>query len=238
MSLFFILGFLLLFLQFFKINSNFFFDTIYSDVVNTTVNMTILSDNKPLELISGNQFSFSGILFTLGIGGTVVFSLANYYTQQNELINQNILKLKIYYQTWFESNKNEVNFNPKKYDEFNIAVNLLRREFHQYVKIKNYTKIYKYAILLISVIYVMGLFVVIGSDSIVELIFKLFPAISLLFFVILFSLFKCLDASPSQQASEINHSSVEGRSVYDFVDTTQNYDQEDADSNIKRNEKL
>ena len=153
MSLFFILSFLLIFLQFFKIDSNLFFDTMYSDVVNTTVNMTILSDNKPLELISGNQFSFSGILFTLGIGGTVVFSLANYCTQQNELINQNILKLKRYYQTWFESNTNEVNFDPQKYDEFNVAVNLLRREFHQYMKIKNYTRIYKFALMLIFVIY-------------------------------------------------------------------------------------
>lgn len=84
----------------------------------------------------------------------------------------------------------------------------------------------------------MGLFVVIGSDFIVELIFILFPPISLLFFVILLLLFIYLDIPPSRQVDEINHSSFEGRSVYDFVDTTQNnYDQEETDPNILQKQK-
>lgn len=241
LSLCFILTSLLILQQFFKTDPNLFIDTIYSGVVNTTVNTTILHDNKPLELISGNKFSFSGILFTLGIGGTVVFSLANYYTQQNELINQNTLKLKKYYQTWFKLNKNEVNFDPKKYDEFNVAVNLLRKEFHQYVKINNYTRIYKFALLLIFLVYVMGIFVVIGSDFIVELIFKLFPLISFIFLVILLFVFTYLENSSSQQSDNMNHSSFEGRSIYEFVDTTQtNYEKEETDKNMlqKKNHKL
>lgn len=196
-----ILFFSLILQQILHLDPNFRFDSAFSDLVNTSVNTTIFYDSKPLELVSGNKFSFSGILFTLGVGGTVIFSLVNYYHQQNEMVNRNISRIKIYYQKWFELNKSKLSFDPKKYDEFNNVVNILRREFHQYAKIKNYTRIYKFALILVVLIYMMGLFVIIGSDFIVEFIFKLFPPISFLFFVILLSLFTYLDDSPSQQTS-------------------------------------
>ncbi len=63
-------------------------------MINTTINTTVLYDDKPLDVISGNKLSFSGILFTLSIGGAIIFSLVDNYNEQKETINQNVFEIK------------------------------------------------------------------------------------------------------------------------------------------------
>ncbi|WP_054864910.1 hypothetical protein [Methanosarcina barkeri] len=64
------------------------------NMINTTINTTVLYDDKPLDVISGNKLSFSGILFTLSIGGAIIFSLVDNYNEQKETINQNVFEIK------------------------------------------------------------------------------------------------------------------------------------------------
>jgi len=162
---------------------------LLSGAVNSTINTTLFYESKPLDVISGNKLSFSGILFTLGIGGTVIFSLIDYYNKQNEIINRDAIEIKNYYQKWFQLNQSNLDFNPNKYTEFNSAVDRIRDEFNPYIKINNSIKRYQFARMLIILIYIMGIFTIIGSDLIIEIIFKLFPFISIFFIFVIFSLF-------------------------------------------------
>lgn len=217
-------------------------DSMFSGVVNNIVNTTILYNDKPLEVISGNKFSFSGILFTLGIGGTVIFSLVDYYNQQNEIIDRNTLDIIRYYQKWFKLNNNNniLNFDPTKYDEFNESVNTLRGKFHQYVKIKNYIWSYNFAIFSISLMYVMGIFVVIGSDLIVESIFIMFPLISIIFIIIIYLIFKYFNNSSSPISNEMESLPFNVQTPYEFIDDTQSiHDNEKINQNVleKKNQK-
>ncbi len=188
-SLIFVMLLLLLLDQYLQLDKGLNPNILLSGAVNSTINTTLFYESKPLDVISGNKLSFSGILFTLGIGGTVIFSLIDYYNKQNEIINRDAIEIKNYYQKWFQLNQSNLDFNPNKYTEFNSAVDRIRDEFNPYIKINNSIKRYQFARMLIILIYIMGIFTIIGSDLIIEIIFKLFPFISIFFIFVIFSLF-------------------------------------------------
>lgn len=191
------------------------------NMINTTINTTVLYDDKPLDVISGNKLSFSGILFTLSIGGAIIFLLVDNYNEQKETINRNIFEIKKYYQKWFQSKKNNLNFDPSKYDEFNSAVSYLRDEFNTYVQLNNNVLIYRLTKGLMIIIYSMGIFVIIGSDWIIGLIFKLFPIVSTIFIFLIFYLFYCFKNSTFYSIGKTNISSERNHTIYEFTDTSQ-----------------
>jgi hypothetical protein len=143
-------------------------------------------------------------LFTLGIGGTIIFSLVDNYNEQKETINRNVFEIKKYYQKWFKSKKSSLNFDPSKYDEFNSAVNYLRNEFNIFIQLNKNIVIYRLTRSLIIIIYLMGTFVIIGSDWIIGLIFKLFLIVSIFFIFLIFYLFCCFKNSIFYSTEKIN----------------------------------
>lgn len=223
-SLIFAMFLLLLLDQYFKLDKGLNPNILLSGAINSTINTTLLYESKPLDVISGNKLSFSGILFTLGIGGTVIFSLVDYYNKQNEIINRNIIEVKKYYQEWFQFNKSNLDFDPNKYNEFNSAVNSLRNEFNPYLKIKNNIKLYQFAQVLIFFIYIMGTFVIIGSDLIIGIIFQAFPIISVLFIIMIFYLFNYSYNFISYSTRKKNSSSEKNHTIYEFTSNNQDDD--------------
>ena len=213
--------FLILLQQSLQLDKGLNIDILLSGTVDSFINSTIFYENKPLDVISGNKLSFSGILFTLGVGGTIIFSLVDHYNKQNEMINRDILEIKKYYQNWFQLNKNNLNFDSNRYDEFNSAINSLRNEFDTYIKIKNNIKIYQLAQLLIILIYFMGIFVIIGSDSIIESIFKVFPITSIALIGMIFFLFKYFYNFIPYPTRKTNSSSGKNHTIYEFTSNTQ-----------------
>jgi hypothetical protein len=197
------------------------FDGLLSGTVESIINTTVFYDDKPLDVISGNKLSFSGILLTLGIGGTIIFSLVDNYNQQKEIINRNIFEIKKYYQKWFQSRENSLNFDPSKYNEFNSAVSCLRNEFSSYIQLNNNVVIYRLTRSLIIIIYLMGIFVMIGSDSITGLIFKVFPIVSIFFIFVIFYLFYCFKNSIFYSQEKTNYSSGQNHTIYEFTDNSQ-----------------
>lgn len=220
-SLIFAMFLLLLLDQYFKLDKGLNPDILLSGAINSTINTTLLYESKPLDVISGNKLSFSGILFTLGIGGTVIFSLVDHYNKQNEIINRNIIEVKKYYQEWLQFNKSNLDFDPNKYNEFNSAVNSLRNEFNPYLKIKNNIKLYQFAQVLIFFIYIMGTFVIIGSDLIIGMIFQIFPIISVLFIIMIFYLFNYSYNFISYSTRKKNFSSEKNHTIYEFTSNNQ-----------------
>src|SRR5690606_23728906 len=95
-SLIFVMLLLLLLDQYLQLDKGLNPNILLSGAVNSTINTTLFYESKPLDVISGNKLSFSGILFTLGIGGTVIFSLIDYYNKQNEIINRDAIEIKNY----------------------------------------------------------------------------------------------------------------------------------------------
>lgn len=203
------------------LNFDSFLSGTAKNMINTTINTTVLYDDKPLDVISGNKLSFSGILFTLSIGGAIIFSLVDNYNEQKETINQNVFEIKKHYQKWFQSKKNSLNFDLSKYDEFNSAVSYLRDEFNTYVQLKNNVLIYRLTKGLMVIIYSMGIFVIIGSDWIISLIFKLFPIVSTIFIFLIFYLFYCFKNSTFYSIGKTNISSERNHTIYEFIDTSQ-----------------
>jgi hypothetical protein len=171
------------------LDDKFSLNVLYLDTVKSIVNITVYSNANPLESISGNKLSFSGILFTLGIGGTIILSLFKNYKEQEIKINNNVLEIKKYYLTWFKSNKN--NFNTySNYDKFNTAINNLREKFDDdYLKMRIGNTIYDFTKLLMFSFYIAGIGVFLGSDGINSIIFKSFPLVAFIYIILIYYLF-------------------------------------------------
>lgn len=179
-------------ISFFLVSTLLVFGSSYSSVnwainTNWTINTTIFQSDNPLEIISGNKLSFSGILFTFGIGSSVIFSFVSSYNKRKEILSENSTSIKRKYQEWFKNNQN---LDPKKYDEFDIAVNELKKDLTNFVNMNIYINIYESALLLSALFCVFGIYVLIGTDSVVELIFKRFTWFIILAIFYLFILFK------------------------------------------------
>lgn len=162
-------------------------------------------------------------MFTLGIGGTIIFSLIESYKKQNRIINRGVSEIKKTYHEWFRSKENDLNFERNRYEEFNTAVEDLRDEFIIYLRIEDNISDYKSAQLFIFIIYIFGIFVLVGSDSIVEYDFRIFPIIAIIYISIMFYLFHTYPKDFIFETSrEENSSSEKFSTIYESIDDTQN----------------
>lgn len=203
--------------------------------VNWAINTTIFQAGNPLEMISGNKLSFSGILFTFGVGSSVIFSFVSFYNKRKEIFNEKITDIKGEYQKWFDLNKHNLNFDTKKYDEFDIAVDELKKNLTTFVDMNLYTQIYDSALLLSVIFCIFGIYVPIGTEFFIKIIFNIFLALVILFIVYMFTIFKYYDI-PQLYETSITKSedSLEDQDVHEFEDIVQsNYNEATSDNKQK-----
>jgi len=76
-----------------------------------------------------NQLSLAGICFTFAVGGTVIFSISEFYKKQKESLQDK----KSDFENWFENNEKKVLLNPfllsiSDFNNFNKAVEDLKNK--------------------------------------------------------------------------------------------------------------
>lgn len=137
-----------------------------------------------------NQISFSSILFTYAIGGTVIFSFADHYCKQFRILESKMHKTKEFYNEWYLKNK-ILNLDLKQSDNFYRALNELRYHIKpfDYINIRENFVLYRTLSYFIAAFYIGGIIFLIGNDYLVSILFQLFIPTSALYFLTLYSIF-------------------------------------------------
>ncbi|MGP8329446.1 MAG: hypothetical protein ACT6FF_03890 [Methanosarcinaceae archaeon] len=148
-----------------------------------------------LESISSNQLSLAGFCFTFAVGGTIIFSLTSKYLTQKRSINEIILRDADEYEKWFESNKNNLCFNvgdikkinSDKIKGYQQAISNLRSKLNidDVNGLRRFVRMYKCFRTLMIVMYLLGIFTILLTQSFMNLLCILFIVCSFFYIVLL-----------------------------------------------------